>query len=176
MANQSLIALLAILIYSPLPVYSQPVGRNLPEKYNTDGWLVLTEYISPIQKKEHIMTLLNTDSIKNIGPSKWRFEIGYLQWDTYANPNQWAFTYEYSDDDNWVDCSNHQYGSHYYHSEEYPSVEVIYHASPAGEWLVGEELKNGRKDDPYWNESMKLRDIEKTKVYNHICKTSIKLR
>ena len=176
MISQGLIAILAMLIYSPLLAYSQPAGRSLPEKYNTAEWLVLTEYISPIQKKQHEMSLLNSDSIQNIGPNKWKFEIAFLQWDTYANPNQWAFTYENTSDNNWVNCSNHQYGSLYYYSEDDQPVEVIYYATATGEWLVEEELKNGREDDPDRNEIMKISDIKKTKIYNHICKTSIKLR
>lgn len=168
------IAALGALFLCVGPACSQPSGRQLPEKYSSANWIVLTEYISPIQKKQHEMTLLNKDSFRDIGGSRWGFELAALQWDTYANPNRWAFTFEASSSDDWVDCSRHLYVWVDNYSGEEQSTK--FYASSSGEWLVQEELKDGRATDPYWYEMLKLRDIEKTKIYNLICGVNLKLR
>ena len=38
------------------------------------------------------MTLINKDSIRNTTGSRWDFDLAFLQWDTYADPNHYALT------------------------------------------------------------------------------------
>ena len=83
---KSLLVLCALFL-SASPVFAQAPGRELPKEYKSDNWVVVSEYKNPVQKKQYEMALIDKSSIENTSGSRWDFDIAFLQWNTYANPN-----------------------------------------------------------------------------------------
>ena len=94
--------LLTTLLLSASPVFAQAPGRDLPKEYKSDNWVVVSEHQNPIQKKQYEMALIDKSSLKNTSGTRWDFDIVFLQWDTYANPNQYTLTRNESRGGNWV--------------------------------------------------------------------------
>ena len=70
--------LLSALLLSASPVFAQAPGRELPEEYTADNWIVVAENQSPIQKKQYEMELIDKSSLKNTNGSRLDFDIAFL--------------------------------------------------------------------------------------------------
>ena len=51
---RSLLVLGALLV-SASPTFAQAPGRELPEEYKSDNWVVVSEGQNPVQKKQYEM-------------------------------------------------------------------------------------------------------------------------
>ena len=167
--------LLGALLLSASPAKAQAPGREMPEEYKSDNWVVVSESHNPVQKKQYEMSLIDKSSLKNTSGSRWDFDIAYLQWDTYANPNQYAFTWTSIASDQWVDCNK---GMYVMEGNTPGSVYSAYYYSRSGAWLEKSEFESGtyqfQNDD--WNEKIRLSHNEWTRTFNLICGTSFKTR
>ena len=173
-----LLSIFGALILSASPVIAQAPGRELPKEYKGDNWVVISEHQSPIQKKQYEMALIDKSSINNSNGSRWDFDIAFLQWDTYANPNHYALTRNDSGGGHWVDCSKGMYVLEW----DTPGSETYreYYYSRSGAWLEKSEFKTGKfqfpEEDNDWNELTHLQDNRKTRTFNLICGTNFKTR
>lgn len=163
---------LSALVLSASPAVAQAPGRELPKEYQSDNWVVVSENQNPIQKKQYEMELIDKSSIKNTSGSRWDFDIAFLQWDTYANPNHYALTINVVADGSWVDCSKGMYV--WAQDEHY----IKYFYSPSGAWLEKPDFESGpyQHDDDDRNERDRLSDNSFTRTFNLICGTDFKTR
>ena len=173
-----LLSIFGALILSASPVIAQAPGRKLPKEYKGDNWVVVSEHQSPTQKKQYEMALIDKSSINNSSGSRWDFDIAFLQWDTYANPNYYALTRNDSGGGHWVDCSKGMYVLEW----DTPGSETYreYYYSRSGAWLEKSEFESGQfqfaEEDDDWNESNRLGDNRKTRTFNLICGANLKTR
>ena len=175
---RSLLVLGALLV-SASPALAQAPGRELPEEYKGDNWVVVSEHQNPVQKKQYEMALIDKSSFKNTSGSRWDFDIVFLQWDTYANPNHYALTGNSGaggDSGHWIDCSKGMYVLDWVVPGDETYIEKYY--SPSGAWLEKDKFETGRyvHDEADWNELGRLNDNRKTRIFNLICGTSFKTR
>ena len=172
---KSLLVLGALLV-SASPAVAQAPGRELPKEYQSDNWEVVSEQKNPVQKKQYEMELIDKSSLKNTNGSRWDFDIAFLQWDTYANPNHYALTRNKILSGNWVDCSKGMYVLEW----DEPGSDTYYefYYSRSGAWLEKDEFETGNYvyDEADWNEFSRLNDNRKTRIFNLICGTSFKTR
>ena len=166
--------LLSALLVSASPAVAQAPGRELPEEYKSDNWVVVSEHQNPVQKKQYEMALIDKSSFKNTSGSRWDFDIAFLQWDTYANPNQYAFTWSTITSGNWVDCNKGMYVVEW----NTPGSETYreYYYSRSGAWLEKSEFESGpyQFQDDGWNEQSRLSDNRWTRTFNLICGANFK--
>jgi len=170
--SMKLSILLGALLLSASPAVAQAPGREMPEKFRGDNWVVVSEYKNPVQKKQYQMSLLDKSSIKNISGSKWKFDIAYLQWDTYANPNEYAFTYNSIASDQWVDCNKGMYAME---GATSGSIDSAYYYSRSGVWLDKYAFESGiqfSNDDV--DEKFRLINNGWTRIFNLICGANFK--
>ena len=163
---------LSALVLSASPAVAQAPGRELPKEYQSDNWVVVSENQSPTQKKQYEMGLIDKSSIKNTSGSRWDFDIAFLQWDTYANPNHYALTRNVVVDGSWVDCSKGMYVL------EWNETYTEYFYSPSGAWLEKPDFGSGpyQHEDDDLNEQFRLSDNRWTRTFNLICGTDFKTR
>ena len=168
--------LLGALLLSASPVFAQAPGRELPKEYKSDNWVVVSEHQNPVQKKQYEMALIDKSSLKNTSGSRWDFDIAFLQWDTYANPNHYALTRNMILSGNWVDCSKGMYVLEW----DNPGLDSYYefYYSRSGAWLEKDEFETGNyvHKEADWNESSRLNDNRKTRIFNLICGSNFKTR
>jgi hypothetical protein len=174
---KKLSVLLGALLLSASPAFAQAPGRELPEEYQSDNWAVVSEHQNPVQKKQYEMALIDKSSIKNTSGSRWDFDIAFLQWDTYANPNHYAFTWSTIASNHWVDCSK---GMYVVEGDTLGSETDEYYYSRSGAWLEKSEFESGQYQFPEgsdgWNEKGRLTDNEWTRIFNLICGANFKTR
>ena len=170
--------LLTTLFLSASPVFAQAPGRDLPKEYTSDNWVVVSEHQNPIQKKQYEMALIDKSSLKNTSGTRWDFDIVFLQWDTYANPNHYALTRNESRGGNWVDCSKGMYVVKWDNPGSDTYLEYYYSRSAA--WLERSEFEAGpyqhSKEDDELNEANRLSDNRFTRTFNLICGSNFKTR
>tara|TARA_B100001057_G_scaffold12462_1_gene11838 strand:+ start:1151 stop:1675 length:525 start_codon:yes stop_codon:yes gene_type:complete len=168
--------ILSALLLSASPAVAQAPGRELPEEYKSDNWVVVSEHQNPVQKKQYEMALIDKSSFKNTSGSRWDFDIAFLQWDTYANPNQYAFTWTTIASGHWVDCNKGMYVV----EGNTPGSETYreYYYSRSGAWLEKSEFESGpyQFQDDGWNEKSRLSDNRWTRTFNLICGANFKTR
>ena len=170
--------LLTTLLLSASPVFAQAPGRDLPKEYKSDNWVVVSEHQNPVQKKQYEMVLIDKSSLKNTSDSRWYFDITFLQWDTYANPNHYALTRNESLGGNWVDCSKGMYVMEWDTPGSDSYLEYFY--SRSGEWLekseFGSEPYQQSKEDDNYEKAYRLTDNRFTRTFNLICGSNFKTR
>ena len=124
------------------------------------------------------MALIDKSSIENTSGSRWDFDIAFLQWDTYANPNHYALTGNAISNGDWVDCSKEMYVLVWNESGSETSLEHYY--SRSGAWLKKTEFVSGQfqfpEEDDDWNVSNRLSNNRWTRTFNLICGTNFKPR
>ena len=170
--------LLTTLLLTASPVFAQAPGRDLPKEYKSDNWVVVSEHQNPIQKKQYEMALIDKSSLENTSGTRWDFDIVFLQWDTYANPNQYALTRNESRGGNWVDCSKGMYVLEWDVPGSETYLERFY--SRSGEWLEKSEIESepylhSQEDDDY-EKAYRLTDNRFTRTFNLICGSNFKTR
>ena len=158
------------------PSEAQPTGSHtpVPDQYNSKNWLIVNEGQSPIQTKQYEITLINKDSIRNTSGSRWDFDLAFLQWDTYANPNHYALTRNDQGKGNWVDCNKGMYVVEW-QDQDYSNQ---YYYSRSGKWLLKEDFGSEEWQHPEadWEEFGRLGDNRMTRVFNLICGKRFKTR
>ena len=152
--------LFATLILSASPVLAQAPGCELDKEYKSDNWVVVLEHQIPIQKNQYEMALIDKPSLKNTSGSRWDFDIAFLQWDTYANPNYYALTRNDSGGVNWVDCTEGMYVLEWDTPGNETYLEDYY--SRSGAWLDKTEFESRQfqfpEQDDDWNDGNRLPD------------------
>ena len=170
------LTLFSLAVMNSVPSTAQPAGSHspMPDQYKSENWLIVNEGQSPIQTKQYEITLIDTDSIRNTSGSRWDFDLAFLQWDTYADPNHYAFTYNSLGRGNWVDCNKGMYVVEW-DDQDYSNQ---YFYSRSGKWLQKEMFGSEEWQHPEadWEELGRLGANRKTRVFNLICGTTFKLR
>ena len=168
--------LVSLICVNSIPSEAQPKGSHtpLPDQYNSENWIIVNEGQSPIQTKQYEITLINKDSIRNTTGSRWDFDLAFLQWDTYADPNHHALTRNDLGKGNWVDCNKGMYVVEWHDQ----NTSNQYYYSRSGKWLLKEEFGSEEWQHPEadWEEFGRLGDNRMTRVFNQICGTTFKTR
>ena len=171
-----LLTLFSLICVNGAPSEAQPMGSHtpLPDRYNSENWHIVEEGQNPVQTKQYEITLINKDSVRNTSGSRWDFDLVFLQWDTYADPNHYALTRNHLGKGNWVDCNKGMYVVEW-HDEDY---SLRYYYSRSGKWLLKEDFGSEEWQHPEaeWEEFGRIGDNRQTRIFNLICGSTFKLR